>query len=63
MLADEGHSHTLLACAHAWACGAGLLPPELILRTILVYLTPLEEICHVVKQLNVLFSSANLNRV
>lgn len=61
VLAAEGHLHALLACAHAWACGVGLLSPEL--RTILVYLTPLGEIGHVVKQLNVLFSSVNLNRV
>jgi hypothetical protein len=63
VLANADHSHTLLACAHARTCGAGLRPPELVLRTILVYLTLLGEICHVVKQLNVLFSSANLNRV
>lgn len=54
-------THALSGCYKPHVSGHAELPCPL--RTILVYLTPLGEVCHAVKQLNVLLSSANLGRV
>lgn len=60
MFVDEDDTRSF-GCYKPHVSGHAELPCPL--RTILVYLTPLGEVCHAVKQLNVLLSSANLGRV